>query len=206
MARSPLFERPNDRARELRGTAGQVRFLELPPRRFVMIDGDGPAGPAAFGPRLPGLYATAYSLRSAMKTRGVLTKVGPLEGLWWTADGATDLDVILAGERGSWRWTLLVALPDDAMDAEIDAALAAGMAKVEPEHRLSLRVATFDEGRVAQVLHVGPYAAERASIERLHAAVAEAGLTHGRHHEIYVGDPNRSAPERLKTLLRHPVA
>jgi hypothetical protein len=201
------FDRPADRAAELRGRPGAVRFLELPSRRCVMIDGEGPAGPTAFEPRMPGLYATAWTLRFALKARGIVTKVGPLEGLWWTTDESTDLDAILGPDRGTWRWTLLIVLPDEATEAELEAALETGRTKLDDDHRPSLRIETLEEGRVAQLMHVGPYAAERASIERLHAAVAEAGLQlRGRHHEIYLGNPRTSAPERLKTILRHPLA
>ena len=201
------FERPVDRAAELRGTPGAIRFLDLPPRRCVMIDGEGPPGPDAFAPRMPGLYTTAYQLRFGLKDRGVITRVGPLEGLWWTSDGVFDLDWLLEGARDTWRWTLLIALPDEATADEVDVALAAGRAKVDPALAPNLRVETVDEGRVAQLLHVGPYAAEKASIERLHAAVEAAGLElRGRHHELYLDNPQTSAPERLRTILRHPVA
>jgi hypothetical protein len=200
------FERPLDRAAEFRGRAAAVRFLDLPARRFVMIDGDGTPGLVAFTPRMPGLYATAWTLRFALKRRAIVTKVGPLEGLWWTTDQLTDLDAIFAADRGVWRWTLMIALPDEADDDEIDRALAAGQAKLEAPLAENLRVESFDEGRVAQLLHLGPYAAERPSIERLHAAVAAAGLAlRGRHHELYLGDPRTSAPDRLRTILRHPV-
>lgn len=206
-ARDAVFERPADRNAELRGGPGVVRFLELPARRCVMIDGDGAPGEAAFAARMPGLYTTAWSLRFALKRRGIVTSVGPLEGLWWTTDAATYLDAILREERGSWRWILFIALPDEADAAEIGTALAAGRAKLQPPFAAGLRVEPFDEGRVAQLLHVGPYAAERPSIERLHAAIAAAGLRlRGRHHEIYLGDPRTSAPGRLRTILRQPVA
>ena len=202
-----VFEHPADRNAEVRGGPGAIRYLELAPRRCVMIDGEGAPGEVAFAPRLPGLYTTAWTLRFAVKRRGSVTKVGPLEGLWWTTDEATYLDAIFREERGSWRWTLFIALPDEADDSEIDTALAAGRAKLVPPHAASLRVEVFDEGRAAQLLHVGPYAAERASIERLHAGVAAAGLQlRGRHHEIYLGNPQTSAPERLRTILRQPVA
>ena len=171
-----------------------------------MIDGQGPPGPDAFAPRMPGLYTAAYKLRFGLKDRGVITKVGPLEGLWWTSDGVFDLDWLLEGARDTWRWTLLIALPDEASANEIDEALAAGRAKIDPGLAENLRVETFGEGRVAQLLHLGPYAAERTSIERLHTAIADAGLEpHGRHHELYIGNPQTSAPERLKTILRQPV-
>jgi hypothetical protein len=201
-----VVERPAKRDAELAGKPGVVRFLELPPRRCVAIDGEGPPGPETFAPRLPGLYTAAWSLRFALKARGVLTKVGPLEGQWWTSDGTTALGDILDDTRSGWRWTLLIVLPDEAAPAELDAALAAGRAKLAPPYDASLRIDRLDEGSVAQLLHVGSYADERPSIERLHAAVAAAGLRlHGRHHEIYLGDPSRAAPERLRTIVRHPV-
>jgi hypothetical protein len=171
-----------------------------------MVDGDGPPGEATFGARMPGLYTTAYDLRFALKRRGVERRVGMLEGLYWTSNAATDLDEILGPERGTWRWTLLIALPDEATDDELAAALAKGRAKVAPEIAANLRIEVFAEGAVAQVLHLGPYASERPTIEALHAAILAAGLRpRGRHHELYLGDPTRSKPENLRTLIRQPV-
>ncbi len=203
---SVVLEHPVDRADELRGGAGNVRFLEIAPTRAVMIDGEGQVGEAAFASRMPGLYATAYGLHFTLKRRGIERRVGMLEGLYWAADGSTDLDAILGPDRGVWRWTLLIALPDEATDPELEAALAAGRAKVSSDVAADLRIERFAEGPVAQVLHLGPYSEERPTIEALHAAIAAAGLRPtGRHHELYLGDPRRSAPERLKTLLRQPV-
>jgi len=202
---APVFERPRDRDDELRGRR-EVRFLDLAERRFVMIDGEGPPGDESFGPRMPGLYGTAYPLRFALKARGVVQRVGPLEGLWWTTDAATGLDAILGSDRADWRWVLMIGLPDEATEAELDAALAGGRARMDPALAPNLRVEPLAEGRAAQVLHVGPYSMERPTIEHLHAAVADAGLRlRGRHHEIYLGDPRRTAPERYRTLIRHPV-
>ncbi|MFN8630467.1 MAG: GyrI-like domain-containing protein [Chloroflexota bacterium] len=202
------FERPTTAAEEFAGKPGAVRFLEPLARRFVMIDGEGPAGEAAFAPRMPGLYGTAYPLRFALKRRGVDEKVRPLEGLWWTQDGRTDLDVILGGDadRANWRWTLMIGLPEAATEDEVAGALASGRGKLDAPHAQNLRVQHFAEGPSAQVLHLGPYATERATIEALHAAIEAAGLVPtGRHHELYLGDPQRSAPDKLKTLLRMPV-
>jgi hypothetical protein len=203
---SVALERPPDRAAELAGRPGVVRFLEVAPVRAVVVDGGGQPGEATFGARMPGLYTTAYDLRFALRRRGVERRVGMLEGLYWTADEATDLDLILGPDRGTWRWTLFIALPDEATDDELAASLEKGRSKVTPEIARNLRIETIAEGAVAQVLHLGPYAAERPTIERLHAAIAAAGLRpRGRHHELYLGDPTRSAPEKLRTLLRHPV-
>ncbi len=203
---SATFEKPVDRAGELAGKPGIVRFLEVAPVRAVLVDGEGQPGADTFGARMPGLYTTAYSLRFTLKRRGVERRVGMLEGLYWTADRATDLDVILGPDRGTWRWTLFIALPDEATDEELAEALAMGRAKVAPEIAANLRIEAFAEGSVAQVLHLGPYADERPTIERLHAAIAAAGLRpRGRHHELYLGDPGRSAPAKLKTLVRQAV-
>jgi len=201
-----VFERPRSRAAELGGRRGVVRFLEVAPVRAVMVDGAGQPGEATFGARMPGLFTTAYDLRFALKRRGVGGRVGMLEGLFWTSDATTDLDRILGPERGTWRWTLFIALPDEATDDELEAALARGRSKVAPEIASNLRIETFAEGAVAQVLHVGPYAEERPTIEALHAAILAAGLRpRGRHHELYLGDPGRSRPEGLRTVIRQPV-
>jgi hypothetical protein len=200
------FEHPADRTAELGGRPGEIRFLEVAPVRAVMVDGDGQPGDATFGARMPGLYATAYGLHFALKRRGVEVRVAMLEGLYWMADGSTDFDAILGPDRDTWRWTLLIALPDEATEAELAGALTAGRAKMPADLAPGLRVEPFDEGRVAQILHLGSYAEERPTIERLHAAIAAAGLRpHGRHHELYLGDPRRSRPERLRTLIRQPV-
>jgi len=207
MAEHPIVERPTGRDDELKVRKGAVRFLTIPEHRFVAIDGEGPAGGEAFEARLPGLYAAAYSARSALRRRGATTSVGPLESLWWTTEGLTDLDDILDGDRATWRWTLMIALPDNAAEEEVDEHLAAGRAKLDPSLATPLRADRYREGDAAQILHVGPYAEERPAIERLHLDIAEAGFVErGRHHEIYIGDRRRTAPERLRTILRHPVA
>jgi hypothetical protein len=204
---APVFERPVDRADEWHVAKGAIRLLDLPPHRFVMIDGVGPPLETEFAVRMPGLYTTAYGLHFTLRKRGVQAPIGPLEGLWWTVDAEFGLDDILSGDRGGWRWTLLMGVPDEATEAEIGIALEAGRGKLAESFASNLRIEAFDEGRVAQVLHVGAYSAERATIERLHAAIDEAGLApRGRHHELYMGDPRRSAPDKLRTILRQPVA
>jgi hypothetical protein len=200
------IELPGDRLDEYRVRAGTVRFLTIPYHRFAMLDGSGPPDPDELAARIPALYAMAYGLRFALKERDVQTKVTPLEGLWWKEVSTDDLDDILSEERSGWRWTLMIGIPESATDDEIEAQLVIARTKIDPRFGASLRTEWFDEGDIAQVLHVGPYAAERPSIERLHAAIAEAGFEpRGRHHEIYVGDPRRSAPERLRTVIRRPI-
>ncbi len=197
---------PIDRQDEWKAPKRGIRLLDIPEHRFAMIDGTGPPLPEAFEARMPGLYGPAYGLRFALKARGVEGKVAPLEGLWWTTDGATYVEAILDGGRENWRWTLMIALPPEATEEEIESQLETARSRLDPALAPGLRTEVFAEGPCAQVMHIGPYAEERASIERLHAGIEAAGLhLIGRHHELYLGDPRRSAPERLRTILRQPV-
>ena len=206
MAIETLIVRPADRADEYRVRAGTVRFLTIPRHRFAMLDGAGPPDPDELAARIPALFTMAYGLHFALKKRGVQTKVTPLEGLWWR-DGSTGVDDILSDDPSGWRWTLLIGISEEATDDEISQQLSVARTKIEPKIAEGLRTGWYDEGDVAQVLHIGPYAEERPSIERLLAAIADAGFEpRGRHHEIYVGDPRRTAPERLRTVIRHPIA
>jgi hypothetical protein len=207
MVSTSTIERPVSREDERRARTDRVRFIEIPSHRFVMVDGEGPPAEEAFAARFPALYGFAYGLRFALKARGIDHKVGPSEGLWWTTDGLTDLSAIFSlGDKRTWRWILMIALPDEPTDEELEERLADARLRVTPTIGASLRVERFDEGEVAQVMHIGPYSGERPTIERLHRAIAEAGLRpSGRHHELYLGDPRRAAPDKLRTLLRMPV-
>jgi hypothetical protein len=199
------IEVPKNRDEEYRAPRDGIRLLQIPPRRFVMVDGSGPPRDEAFQDRMPGLYGTAYGLRFALKRRGVAGRVAPLEGLWWTSDARTDLDRLL-WDQVTWRWTLMIALPEEATDEEIQKELETARLKTDPAVADRLRVEWFEEGAVAQIMHIGPYAEERRTIERLHAGIQAARMRpHGRHHGIYLGDPRRAAPERLRTILRQPI-
>ena len=196
---------PADRTDELKAPSDRVRWLSLPRRRFVMIDGAGPVGEAIFAERMPGLYKVAYTIHFALKRRGLDEPVWPLELLMWTVSGAIDFEVALAENKADWRWRLMIALPDGATGDDLAAAVAAGQARLPAALASDLRVASFAEGDAAQIMHIGPYSAERPTIARLHAAIAEAGfVAAGAHHEIYLGDPRRSAPEKLRTIIRQP--
>jgi hypothetical protein len=187
-----------------RAREGRPELVEVPPAWFLAADGRGkPDDSPEFEATIGALYAAAYTIRFALERAGAPTrKVAPLEGLWWSA-----AERRLDEERRSWRWTLLIRLPPEATDEVVVAALADAAAR-KPELPVGkLRVEELAEGLCAQVLHRGPYSTEGPTIEALHAFVAEQGRTcRGRHHEIYLGDPRRSAPERLRTLIRQPVA
>jgi len=182
----------------------EVTFVDVPPMRIFRVDGlgDPNIGGGPFQEAMAALYPLVYTLKFSLKRgRGIETRVGPPEALWWDAGSGP-----VPGSLADQPWSLFIALPNEATDDDIEAAFTAVRSKRDPVALERVRLETFAEGRVAQVLHIGPYDAEAPTIARLHAAIDAAGLARrGRHHEIYLGDPRRSAPERLRTILRQPV-
>ncbi|MGD0765168.1 MAG: GyrI-like domain-containing protein [Dehalococcoidia bacterium] len=149
------------------------------------------------------LYGVSYTLKFMLKKRGGPEfRVMPLEALWWNdAGGRLDLT-----SKADWSWTAMLRQPDFAEATAIDEASAQAKAKRELPALAKMRFEKFCEGLSAQIMHVGPYAAEAPTIEKLHAFIAEQGYEpSGKHHEIYLGDPRRSAPEKLKTVVRQPI-
>jgi len=188
----------------LTGKPGRIDRITVPPMTFLAIDGQGAPGGPAHWASVSALYSLAYGARFAGKARGIDQKVGPLEGLWW----AEDMGDFLSGRREGWRWRMLIRAPDWLDDGALDALRAAALRK-RPELAEALArvlLSDLDEGDCLQALHLGPYADEGPLIARLHAEAAAQGLAlTGRHHEIYLNDPSRTAPDRLKTILRQPV-
>jgi hypothetical protein len=182
-------------------------IVEVPELCFLMVDGRGAPESQAFEAAMQALYGTAYTLKFSLRNADAERdfKVAPLEGLWWGDVERPSLDELQA-ERDAWNWRLMIAVPDDVTAAEAAAAAEQAARKQRPATPAGVRLERFEEGLSAQLLHIGPYSEEGPTIERLHTWVAEQGYElHGRHHEIYLGDPRRAAPERLKTILRHPV-
>jgi hypothetical protein len=195
---------------------GAVDIVDVPEFGFAAVTGTGEPGGAEFTEAVQALYSVSYGAHFRLKKlTGEAPRVMPLEGLWWVDDPAQqDIvaavargEVTMAGsDRGSWRWQALIMQPDP-IDAELIAAATAEAAgKKDLPGLARLEYTRWAEGRCAQLLHIGPYAAEAPSIAALHEAIAGSGYRpRGRHHEIYLGDPRRSAPEKLRTIIRHPV-
>lgn len=183
-----------------RAPKGAVEFIDVPQLNYLEVDGTGAPADAAFADAIAALYAVSYGAHFvAKKLFGDAPKVMPLEALWWGASSWTDAD------RSSWRWRALI-MQAEPIDADIVAAAVEG-ARHKPLPALDLvRFEPWTEGLSAQTMHVGPYSAEGPTVQRLHEQIAAAGYRlRGRHHEIYLGDPRRAAPEKLRTILRHPV-
>ena len=184
-------------------SAATPSIIDVPPMNGLMVDGTGDPNGPAFQEAVGSLYSVAYTLKfSFKKDKAVDYPVMALEGLW-CADDVADF---LNGKRDNWKWTIFITLPDVVTKKDVGEAVAAVKKKAKFPGLPEVRFEKFAEGRAAQVMHVGPYAAEGPTIERLHRFVEEQGYKlRGRHHEIYIGDPRRSAPEKLRTIIRHPV-
>ncbi|MEJ8280414.1 GyrI-like domain-containing protein [Pseudonocardia spirodelae] len=180
-------------------------LVDVPDLRYLMIDGHGDPNTAAYADALAALYPVAYAAKFASSRElGRDHVVMPLEGLWW----AEDMDAFTRDrDKSRWSWTLMIMVPDWVPGEMLDAAVARVRTTRAPARIGDVRHETLAEGRCVQALHVGPYDDEGPLLERIHTGfVPSHGLRMtGRHHEIYLSDPRRAAPEKLRTILRQPV-
>ncbi len=184
---------------------GAVDFVDVPEFGFAVVTGSGAPEGSQFAEALQALYSVSYGAHFLLKKqRGQAPKVMPLEALWWVDD--PDQATMADTDRDAWHWQAMIMQPDP-LDADLVAAAVAQARAKKPSAGLErVRYVRWAEGRCAQLLHVGPYADEGPLIERLHRDITAAGYQAcGRHHEIYLGDPRRSAPQNLRTILRQPV-
>jgi hypothetical protein len=184
---------------------GRFELVDLPPMRFFMVDGAGdPNSAPAYVQAVEALYAVSYTLKFTSKK--ALERdyvVPPLEGLWW----AQDMESFKTREKDKWSWTMMIMVPDFVERTMAEEAVAAATAKKDLPAIGGLRLEELHEGRAAQTMHIGSYDEEGPILKYLHEEFLPAnGLVEsGRHHEIYLGDPRKTAPEKLRTVLRQPV-
>lgn len=185
-------------------SAKAVTLVEVPEMSFIMVNGKGAPEGAEYQNAVQALYSTAYTLKFALKKAGKADyPVMALEGLWWADDYAAFQPG--TGDRNAWRWTMMIMQPDIVTAAEVKAAVKAAGEKKDLPSLDKLRFARFHEGKAAQLLHIGPYLAEGPNIRKIHAKITESGgKLSGKHHEIYISDPRRADPAKLKTVLRQP--
>ena len=182
-------------------------MLDVPPMHFLAVDGAGaPDGPEAVA-AIEALYAVAYTLKFSVK-KGPLAvdyPVLPLEGLWWADDMAT-----FAADKSKWKWTYMIAQPELITAEMVSKASTEVRRKKNPAALSKMRFERFAEGRAAQIMYFGPYSGEGPTIKGLHDFIHKQGDSFDgqvqKHHEIYLSDPRRTAPEKLKTVIRQPVA
>ena len=185
--------------------AGIITAVEVPPLTYLMVDGEGdPNTSQAFQDAVEALYSLSYTLKFTLKKspRAIDYGVMPLEGLWW----ADDPRAFYEADKSAWKWTAMILQPDVINQAEVDAAFDQVRKKKNPAALDRVRFEKLEEGPSAQVLYLGPFSAEAPTIQRMHDLIHAAGKQlRGKHHEIYLSDPRRTAPEKLKTILRQPM-
>ncbi len=185
---------------------GSATVVETPDMRFLAIDGAGDPNTApAYAQAVEALYAVAYTIKFLLKNeQGINYTVLPLEGLWWTPD----MREFSMEHKENWLWTMMIRQPEEVTTTLMERAREQVQRKKPSPALEKLRLESFHEGRAAQIMHMGPYAAEGPAIAKLHAFIREHGYafdgSQQKHHEIYLSDPRRTAPEKLKTIVRQP--
>ena len=189
-------------------------LVQVPCLQFAMIDGaiekgSEPGKSPSFSEATKALYGLSYTLKFMLKKRKtdpIDFPVMALEGLWWVEDGMFDITV-----KDNWFYRLMIMQPE-VLTQEIFAEGLEQVRKKKGDNKMlsKLRLACFEEGLCVQTLHIGPYATEPATVERMRAFAQENGYHDcvglgGKHHEIYLGDPRKADPAKLKTVLRHPI-
>ncbi|MEU6356270.1 GyrI-like domain-containing protein [Streptomyces sp. NPDC047072] len=189
-----------------RAQRDRFRIVDVPELRYLMIDGHGdPNTSPAYAEAVKALYPVAYALKFASKRElGRDYVVMPLEGLWWAEDMES---FTVARDKSRWDWTLMIMTPEWIDHQLFDAAVRQAGAKGPLARLDDVRLESLSEGACVQTLHVGSYDDEAATLARMHHEfIPSSGLQMvGRHHEIYLSDPRRVAPEKLRTILRQPV-
>ena len=179
-------------------------LLDIPPATYLSITGKGAPGGAEFEKRIGALYAMAYTVKMTRKFGGLQDyTIGKLEGQWWAEGGSTCFSSL---PQEQWCWKLLIRTPDFVEDQELKNAVAVLLKRQKPEEVKEVKLETIAEGCCVQMLHVGPYDQEGVTASTMLAfAQAQGFIPRGVHHDIYISDPRRVAPEKLKTILRQPV-
>jgi hypothetical protein len=193
------------KARKALFTAPLNRFvpIDVPPVSYLMVDGHGDPNTApAYKLAVESLYATAYTIKFSCKAEGKDFVVAPLEGLW----SARDPESFTARRKDEWDWTMMIMVPDYVDDETLLAAKIRTREKIGTLPQ-SLRLESLEEGLCLQALHVGGYDDEGPLLAALHGEIMPSGGYDfaGRHHEIYLSDPRKTPPEKLKTVIRQPV-
>lgn len=185
--------------------AGKVEVVEVPRLNYLMIDGEGDPNTApAFRDAVEALYSLSYALKFMVKKgeTGIDYGVLPLEGLWW----ADDMSAFATANKAAWKWTLMIMQPDFVSEEMVRAATTQVGAGKSPAALPRVRFESLAEGKAAQTMHIGPFSEEGPTVAKVHAFIeANGSRLRGRHHEIYLSDVRRAAPDKWKTIVRQPM-
>jgi hypothetical protein len=196
-------------------SAKKIEAVQVPNLQFAMINGQiekgsEPGKSPMFAQATQALYSLCYTLKFMVKkrkTNAIDYPVMPLEGLWGVADEKFDITI-----KDNWTYTLMIMQPE-IITKELFEEARENVRKKKGDNEIlnKVKLAHFEEGLCVQTMHIGPYATEPETIERMKKFMHDNGLfdnvgPNGLHHEIYISDPRKAKPEKMKTVLRHPVA
>jgi hypothetical protein len=187
-------------------SAKKVEIVDVPEMNFLMIDGEGnPNTSQAFKDAVEALLSLSYTLKFMVKKGEMAVDYGvlPLQALWWSDDPSA----FSTGNKDVWKWTVMVMQPDIITTALVDVATKELQRKKKLASLPLARFQAFKEGKAAQILHIGPFTEEGPTIEKVHSFIECSGSQRiGKHHEIYLSDIRRAAPEKWKTIIRQPMS
>ncbi len=183
----------------------KVAIADVPKMNFLMIDGKGdPNISKEFQKAIEALFSLSYTLKFLIKKSELAIDYGvmPLEGLWWTGD----MSKFSIENKEDWKWTLMIMQPEFVEEKLIAEAMEQLKKKKNLPALFKVRFETFSEGKVAQIMHIGPFSEEGPTIEKLHDFIKDNGYKlYGKHHEIYLSDIRKAAPKKWKTIIRQPI-
>lgn len=181
----------------------EIAVVEVPKMNFLMIDGSGdPNSAQEYKEAVEALFSLSYTLKFMIKkTKGVDYAVMPLEGLWWADDMSK-----FAEDKNRWEWTAMIMQPEQVTEELVVKAIEEVKKKKKLRALTKIRFETFHEGKSAQIMYYGPFSDEGSTIQKVHEFIRQhEGAIVGKHHEIYLSDPRRVTPDKLKTILRQPM-
>lgn len=185
--------------------SNQPEIVDLPAMKYLSLEGHGAPASPGFQLAIQAIYGAAYTIKFSRKKAGQAPdySLGPLETKWWTP-GKPDFD---ARHPESWQWQALLWQPDSITNRDLAAAITTLQQKKPGPPYAQLRLIDLAAGPIAQVMHIGPYSQEEPTITALRHFITERHRTiTGHHHEIYLGDPRRTKPEKLRTIIRYQLS
>ena len=181
----------------------KVEFIEVPEMNFLMVDGTGSPDSNKYKEAIEALFAVSYTLKFMIKKSDLQIDYGvmPLEGLWWV----DDMSKFSIDKKEDWIWTAMIMQPEIVTKSLVETAIEQVKIKKNPKALSKIKFQVFQEGKSAQIMHIGPFSEEGPTVQKVHDFIVEnKGKLKGKHHEIYLSDIRRAAPEKWKTIIRKP--
>lgn len=184
----------------------KVEIVDVPQMNFLMVDGQGdPNTSQAFADAVESLFSVSYTLKFMIKKVEMALDYGvlPLQALWWS----DDMSAFGSGNKDAWKWTVMIMQPGFITAVLVEEAVKEVQRKKKLPSLSLVRFEAFKEGKAAQIMHIGPFSEEGPTIEKVHSFIENSGSQRiGKHHEIYLSDIRRAAPEKWKTIVRQPMS